>query len=94
MSAAVVAVLAAGAAAAPAVVAVIAIIAGKQLAAAVDLAFWVVLAERFDARQSARLVPVITAAGASARWWGPRSSSGSRASADRPRVWSAARRCC
>lgn len=62
-SATVVALLAAGAAAAPAVVAVVAIIAGKQLAAAVDLAFWVVIAERFDARQSARLVPVIAAAG-------------------------------
>src|SRR5262245_15053734 len=58
-----VALLAATAAAAPAVVAVIAIIAGKQLAAAVDLAFWVVIAERLDARQSTRLVPVITAAG-------------------------------
>src|SRR5262245_39212626 len=51
------------AAAAPALVAVIAMIGGKQLAAAVDLAFWVVIAERLDARQSARLVPVITAAG-------------------------------
>jgi hypothetical protein len=62
-SAIVIAVLAATATAAPAAVAVLAMIGGKQLAAAVDLAFWVVIAERFDARQSARLVPVITAAG-------------------------------
>jgi hypothetical protein len=63
MSAIVVAVIAATATAAPAAAAVLAMIGGKQLAAAVDLAFWVVIAERFDARQSARLVPVITAAG-------------------------------
>jgi hypothetical protein len=63
LSATVIAVLAATAALAPAAVGVIAMIGGKQLAAAVDLAFWVVIAERLDARQSARLYPVILAAG-------------------------------
>lgn len=38
------------------------LIAGKQLAAAVDLAFWVLVAERFDARQGRRLVPGFVAA--------------------------------
>jgi hypothetical protein len=57
------AVMAATFAAAPTAVAVIAMIVGKQLAAAVDLAFWVVIAERLDARQATRLVPVIAAAG-------------------------------
>ncbi len=43
--------------------ALIAMIVVKQLQAAVDLGFWVALAERFDARTSRRLVPWLTAAG-------------------------------
>ncbi|HUQ02477.1 MAG TPA: cyclic nucleotide-binding domain-containing protein [Kofleriaceae bacterium] len=35
----------------------------KQLQAAVDLAFWVAIAERFDARTARRLVPWLSAAG-------------------------------
>lgn len=35
----------------------------KQLQAAVDLAFWVAMAERFDARTARRLVPWLSAAG-------------------------------
>ncbi|MFT3699200.1 MAG: cyclic nucleotide-binding domain-containing protein [Kofleriaceae bacterium] len=38
-------------------------IGGKQLAAATDLAFWVAIAERVDARRSQRLVPVLAATG-------------------------------
>jgi hypothetical protein len=47
---------------APAVAGAIAVILLKQIQTAVDLVVWVVLAERFDARQSARLVPVWAAA--------------------------------
>ena len=39
------------------------LVGGKQLAAATDLAFWVVIAERLDARRSQRLLPVIAAMG-------------------------------
>jgi len=39
------------------------LIAGKQLAAATDLAFWVVVAERLDARRSRRLLPLLAATG-------------------------------
>ncbi|MGE0872586.1 MAG: MFS transporter [Kofleriaceae bacterium] len=62
-SAVVISALAALAATAPALSAVITLIGGKQLAAATDLAFWVVIAERLDARRSQRLVPVLAAAG-------------------------------
>ncbi len=48
---------------APAATAVITLVGGKQLAAATDLAFWVVIAERLDARRSQRLLPVIAAMG-------------------------------
>jgi hypothetical protein len=39
------------------------LIGGKQLAAATDLAFWVVIAERLDARRSRRLLPMLGAIG-------------------------------
>ena len=52
LSAGVLAALAAFSTVAPRIVAVTAIIGGKQLAAATDLAFWVVIAERIDARRS------------------------------------------
>jgi hypothetical protein len=55
--------MAALAVAAPRVIAVVALIAGKQLAAATDLAFWVVIAERIDARRSQRLLPLLAATG-------------------------------
>ncbi len=48
---------------APAGAAVVTLIGGKQLAAGTDLAFWVVIAERLDARRSQRLVPVLAAMG-------------------------------
>jgi hypothetical protein len=47
----------------PRATAVITLVGGKQLAAATDLAFWVVIAERLDARRSQRLLPVIAAMG-------------------------------
>jgi hypothetical protein len=47
----------------PRAAAALALVGGKQLAAATDLAFWVVIAERLDARRSRRLVPVLAAAG-------------------------------
>jgi len=47
----------------PRAAAVITLVAGKQLAAATDLAFWVVIAERLDARRSQRLLPVLAATG-------------------------------
>ncbi len=56
------AVVAALAVVAPAVAGAIAVVLLKQIQTAVDLVVWVVLAERFDARQSARLVPVWAAA--------------------------------
>lgn len=43
--------------------AVAALVAVKQLQAAVELGFWIAVAERFDARASRRLVPWLTAAG-------------------------------
>jgi len=48
---------------APRAAAVLTLIGGKQLAAATDLAFWVVIAERLDARRSRRLVPLLAATG-------------------------------
>jgi hypothetical protein len=62
-SAAVIGGLAAMAAMAPQVAAAITLVVGKQLAAATDLAFWVVIAERLDARRSQRLLPVLAAMG-------------------------------
>ena len=47
----------------PRAAAAITLVGGKQLAAATDLAFWVVIAERLDARRSQRLVPLLAAAG-------------------------------
>ncbi|MEO8553336.1 MAG: hypothetical protein ABI678_25360, partial [Kofleriaceae bacterium] len=47
----------------PAATAWLTYIGGKQLAAATDLAFWVVIAERIDARRSQRLLPVLAATG-------------------------------
>lgn len=43
--------------------AVIGLIAVKQLQAAVELGFWIAIAERFDARATRRLVPWLSAAG-------------------------------
>ena len=63
VSAAVLAGLAVLVAIAPAAAAWLTYIGGKQLAAATDLAFWVVIAERVDARRSQRLVPLLAAAG-------------------------------
>ncbi|MBV8756895.1 MAG: cyclic nucleotide-binding domain-containing protein [Deltaproteobacteria bacterium] len=63
VSAAVIAGLAAIATATPAIAAVVTLIVGKQLAAATDLAFWVVIAERIDARRSQRLLPLLAATG-------------------------------
>src|SRR5688572_17411478 len=57
-SAIVIASLALLAAVAPRAAAIITLIGGKQLAAATDLAFWVVIAERIDARRSQRLLPL------------------------------------
>ncbi|HEY0195623.1 MAG TPA: hypothetical protein VGC42_31130, partial [Kofleriaceae bacterium] len=48
---------------APRAAAVGTLIGGKQLAAATDLAFWIVIAERIDARKSQRLLPVLAAIG-------------------------------
>lgn len=62
-SAIVVAGLAALALVAPRAAAITALVGGKQLAAATDLAFWVVIAERIDARRSQRLLPVLAATG-------------------------------
>ncbi len=63
VSAIVIASLAALFTVAPGATAVITLVGGKQLAAATDLAFWVVIAERLDARRSQRLLPVIAAMG-------------------------------
>ncbi len=54
--------LAAGLEFAPEAVSVLAVVLGKQLAAAFDLAFWVLIAERLDARQGRRLVPLLVVA--------------------------------
>ena len=47
----------------PRATAAITLIGGKQLAAATDLAFWVVIAERLDARRSRLLLPMLAATG-------------------------------
>ncbi len=47
----------------PRAAAVVTLVGGKQLAAATDLAFWVVIAERLDARRSRRLLPLLAATG-------------------------------
>ena len=47
----------------PRVAAVTDAVGGKQLTAATDLAFWIVIAERIDARRSQRLLPVLAATG-------------------------------
>jgi hypothetical protein len=39
------------------------LVGSKQLAAGIDLLFWVLVAERFDARQARRLVPLFVLAG-------------------------------
>ncbi len=62
-SAAVLIILVALSAVAPAATAIATLIGGKQLAAATDLAFWVVIAERLDARRSQRLLPMLAATG-------------------------------
>src|SRR5688500_6282667 len=46
----------------PAAAGVIGLVVVKQLQAVVDLGFWVVVAERLDARQARRLVPRLAAA--------------------------------
>ncbi|MEJ7603022.1 MAG: hypothetical protein WKG01_34365 [Kofleriaceae bacterium] len=46
---------------APRAAAALTFVGGKQLAAATDLAFWVVIAERLDARRSRRIVPILAA---------------------------------
>jgi len=56
------AMLAALAGTVPFVAGVIGLVVVKQLQAAVDLGFWVVVAERLDARQARRLVPRLAAA--------------------------------
>jgi hypothetical protein len=48
--------------AAPTLTAALALIAVKQLQGALELVAWVLIAERLDARQSARLVPLLAAA--------------------------------
>jgi len=63
VSAIVIAGLAALSIVAPHAAAVATLIGGKQLAAATDLAFWVVIAERLDARRSRRMLPVLAATG-------------------------------
>src|SRR5215208_4307078 len=63
VSALVIAGLAALSIAAPEAAAIATLIVGKQLAAATDLAFWVVIAERLDARRSRRMLPILAATG-------------------------------
>lgn len=48
---------------APTPTAVLVLIGGKQLAAGTDLAFWIVIAERVDARRSQRMLPILAAMG-------------------------------
>src|SRR5262245_43575093 len=62
-SAAVVAGLAALSMVAPRAAAALALVGGQALAAAPDLAFWVVIAERLDARRSQRVLPLLAAMG-------------------------------
>jgi len=63
ISAGVLAALAAFVAIAPGVVAWTTYIGAKQLASATDLAFWVAIAERVDARRSPRVLPLLAATG-------------------------------
>jgi hypothetical protein len=63
VSAGVVATLAGLAVVAPRAAALLALVGGKQLAAATDLAFWVTIAERVDARRSRRMLPMLAATG-------------------------------
>ncbi len=63
VSAVVVAGLAGLSVVAPQAAAISTLVGGKQLAAATDLAFWVVIAERIDARRSQRLLPLLAATG-------------------------------
>jgi MFS family permease len=63
VSAVIIAGLAALSFVAPSIAAAATFIGGKQLAAATDLAFWVVIAERLDARRSRRMLPVLAATG-------------------------------
>ena len=63
VSALVIAALAALSVAAPGPAAIATLVGGKQLAAATDLAFWVVIAERLDARRSLRMLPMLAATG-------------------------------
>jgi hypothetical protein len=63
VSAVVIVGLAALAIVAPRAAAITTLIGGKQLAAATDLAFWIVIAERIDARRSQRLLPLLAATG-------------------------------
>ena len=63
VSAVVIAGLAALTVVAPRAAAIVTLVGGKQLAAATDLAFWVVIAERIDARRSQRLLPLLAATG-------------------------------
>ncbi|HEX4452454.1 MAG TPA: cyclic nucleotide-binding domain-containing protein [Kofleriaceae bacterium] len=62
-SAALLAALGLAVAAFPGAVAWTTYIGGKQLAAATDLAFWVAIAERVDARRSPRVLPLLAATG-------------------------------
>ena len=55
--------LAAMSLAAPGPSAVLALVGGKQLAAGTDLAFWIAIAERIDARKSQRMLPLLAAMG-------------------------------
>ncbi|HKA86084.1 MAG TPA: hypothetical protein VKE22_00410, partial [Haliangiales bacterium] len=48
---------------APAAASIALMIVAKQTSAALDLAFWVVVADRFHAREGRRLVPILTFAG-------------------------------
>jgi hypothetical protein len=63
ISAVVIASLAGLAVVAPRIAAIVTLVGGKQLAAATDLAFWIVIAERIDARRSQRLLPILAATG-------------------------------
>jgi hypothetical protein len=63
VSAIAIATLAALSLVAPRAAAATVLIGGKQLAAATDLAFWVVIAERLDARRSRRMLPLLAATG-------------------------------
>lgn len=62
-SAVVIAAMAALSIVAPRAAAAVTMIGAKQLSAATDLAFWVVIAERLDARRSKKLLPVLAASG-------------------------------